>query len=81
MSKIERLSAELAYSRSTRETARELAQCDWNDGVGRSLKDQIEWIVDRKMDEAEFYYLNKLNDIKTEDIESDLQLAWAHLRS
>ena len=80
MSKIESTAGKLYYYRGG-ESANALNQSLWNDDVGRSIKGRIEHIVENAMDEARHYYAQDLNNIKTEDIEAALALAWAHLRS
>lgn len=80
MSKIERTAGELYYYRGG-ESANALNQSLWNDDVGRSIKGRIEHIVENAMDEARHHYAHNLNNIKTEDIEAALALAWAHIRS
>lgn len=80
MSKIERTAGELAFYRGG-DTANALNRSYWNDGVGKSIKGRIEREVENAMNEAKHYYSHRLGEIKTEDIESALLLAWAHLRS
>ena len=80
MSKIQQIANDLYYYNGG-DTAHALSQSYWNDGVGTSIKDRLESIVNQRMDEARSHYLYSLKDIQTEDIESAMQLAWTHVRS
>lgn len=79
MSMIERAANDL-YHYNGGDTANALSQSHWNDAVGRSIKDRIVHIVDSTMREARHYYAHELSNIKTEEIENALQLAWMHIR-
>ena len=61
------------------ETQRELARSNWNDGVGKAIKDNVEATVDKHLDEVLRIYGRDVQDIDLYDYESLLKEVEDHL--